>query len=347
MRESLVINGREQIKRQQIIDAVLTSVERFRLDAKKAFSDFNLNDRKLVDGLDAKDISSYSVLSAWQEDLRPMQNTLQNKRSESDFSKLLIDNLLLDGSEAQSKIDQIITDRESEILHDFIASLYPITKNRKKDKYAEQRKLAYSLLSRPESEIDQIRNHQIDYILYKEIAKQNDISVIDTHTSLIKRIKSRIHINAERKKTIKSENKRLSYINNRLEILSVIDGGLIVEIFEKKFDLIVIFGLRNQYEKRIGKLSATDAKNAVKHLEIFDEETQSFKKEQTEKLTISSDQVSLETIRSITKDIDDLLLRIFDLTNIQKNQLLLYSKEYRELTQEKEAIKTLQNNRFI
>jgi hypothetical protein len=49
----------------------------------------------------------------------------------------------------------------------------------------------------------------------------------------------------------------------------------------------------------------------------------------------------------MTKDIDNLILRIFDLTTIQKNQLLLYSKEYRQLIQEKTDIINLQNDRSM
>lgn len=340
------IDDREQSTRQQIISTVLFSVEKFRFDAEKAFDDFRLRERMLLNSLESKGISSYGLLSAWYEELLPMQNTIKSKRTDDIFTKSLIDNLLMSPDEAGSEINRIVARRESDVLHDFIYRIYPIADDRKKDLYKNQRKIALKLLSRQESEINQIRNHRINYVLYKEIAKQNNVTVIDSQSSLLKRLWAKISINSERKKTIELEKKRLLQINSRLKVLSTIDGGLVAEIFENKIDLMIILGLRNQYEKKVGKLPKANSKNAVKHLEIFDAETQKYKKDQIEKLTINSDQVSLESTRKITEYIDNLLLRIFDLTNIQKNKLLLYTKEYRELMQEKDSIIDIQNNRY-
>lgn len=337
------IVDREQSKRQIILNSLLTNVESFRSDATKAFSDFTLKERSTLDAIEADDITSYSVLSAWEQELMPIQQSLAARRTDDNFSKLLIKNLILNNDETQPKINQIISKREIEVLHNFTNQIYPINEH---DEYSEQRQQANILLSRPESDIFQIKNHQIDYILYGEIAKSNNITVIDLHTSFFNRIKGNLRLRSERKKTVKAENERLKFIKNRLEILSNMNGGLIVEIFEKKWDLITIISLRNQYEKKINKLSVDDAKNAVKRLSIFDAETHKFKNEQIEKLSINSDQVSLEITRSITENIDNILLRIFDLTNIQKNQLLLYSKEYRELQAEQTAILNLRSERI-
>ena len=90
-------------------------------------------------------------------------------------------------------------------------------------------------------------------------------------------------------------------------------------------------------------MSKDDETNAIKRLSIFDSETQQFKNEQIYKLLTRSDRMNLEATRLISKEIDTLLLRIFDLSNIQKNQLLMYSKEYRELIQEQATINKLQN----
>jgi hypothetical protein len=347
MQQLPTIDDHEQSKRQQIINTVLTSVENFRIDATKSYSNLSNSERLLLESIETDNIDSYSVLSAWQQDLRPIQRILHEKRSDDAFAKLLVKNILLTTDETQPKIDQIITRRETEVLHNFTNNIYTKINGKKKIIYTEQIQHANKLLSKPESEINQIRNHQIDYMLYKEIANQNNITVVDSHTSFFRRLKANARIKSERKKTIKSENERLLFIDNRLESLSAINGGLIVEVFKKKWDLITIFSLRNQYDKKINKLSDNDANNAIKKLAIFDAETQKFKNEQTEKLSINSDQVNLETTRFMTKDIDNLILRIFDLTTIQKNQLLLYSKEYRQLIQEKTDIINLQNDRSM
>jgi hypothetical protein len=344
MEKLLGINSREQAKRQQIVDSLLTNLETFRAEATKVYNDYNPKERALLDSLEANDITSYNILAAWEDELQPLRQILHNKLSESTFRTLLVKNLVLKEEETQPKIEQIIAERNLEILNNFVLRFYPI-ENNKKDAYKMQREQLTKMLSMPEFEIEQLRNHQVNYMLYKEIAAQNHVTVVDSHVSLFKRIRANARIRAERKKTINSENERLSYIDRRIKELSAVNNGLLVDIFNKKWDLMVILNLRNQYDKKVGKLSETEAKNAIKRLTIFDAETLEFKIEQTEKIIANSDQVNLETTREITKDIDSLLLRIFDLTTIQKNQLLLYTKEYRELTQEKVTILSAQNNR--
>ena len=108
---------------------------------------------------------------------------------------------------------------------------------------------------------------------------------------------------------------------------------------------MIVLGLRNQYEKKINELSKSDQKNAVKRLAVFDKETAKFREEQIKKIALSSDQAGLEITRKITKDVDSLLLRIFDLSNIQKNQLVIQMKEFRELSSEKATILERQDNR--
>lgn len=346
MKELPVIDDREQSRKQQITDCVLTNVETFRTEASKAYCDFTPNERALLNGIKTDDIAGYNVLAAWHDQLKPLYHILHSSLSDKTFRESIVKNLVLDKEETQSRIDRLITDRKSEILHNFIFDIYPIVNNKRKDIYKKQRERVKNLLSQPESEIEQIRDHQINYILYKGAASQNHITVVDPYTSLFKRIKARKCIHTERKKTLAYENNRLSYITERLRELSAMNGGLLVSFLDKKWDLIVVLDLRNRYEKEITKLSPNDKKDAIKRLAIFDAKTHEFKKEQIEKIAISSDQVSLETTRTITKDIDALLLRIFDLTTIQKNQLLLCTKEYRELTQEQSAILQTQNNRY-
>lgn len=338
MKQLLTIDDREQTKRQQITDSILTNLEDFRTNAARAYHDFIPVERKLLASIETNDTTSYNVLAAWDNELRPLLHTLHSKLSAETFRAFMVKNLVLNEKEAQTKIDQIITERKSEVLRSFIYDLYPIVKKGRTDINSKQRERAKDLLSRPESDIEQIRNHQIDYMLYKEAAAQNHITVADSHASLFKRIRTKARIRAERKKILAAENNRLLYITKRLRELSAMNGGLLINLLDKKMDLMVILDLRNRYEKKIAKLSPEEAKNAVKRLAIFDSETLEFKKEQIEKLVINSDQTSLETTRAITRDIDTLLLRIFDLTTTQKNQLLLHTKEYRELTQEQTTI---------
>lgn len=344
-KELPIINDREQSKRQYIADLVLTDIEKFRTEASKIYGKFTPAERFITKGLEGSGVDSYSVLAAWQDELVPLIHSLQKTRTDDNFRKIIIKNLIIDESEVQSKLDLIIKNRQIEIIDNFTYKLYPINKTKRKDIYKKQRKLARELLSRPESEIEQIKEHQINYMLYMDASEKNEITVIDPHDRKSKQRKTIKQIKIERKKVLASEAERLNYIKGRLEALSAMNGGILVDIFNKEWDLMTILALRNQYEKLIGKLAASDTNDAIKRLEVFDKVTSQFKNEQAAKLAVNSDQTSLTTTRTIVKKIDTLLLNVFDLTTIQKNQLVLNAKEYRELTHEQSEIIKTQNNR--
>lgn len=336
-------DDREQLKRRQIADSLVIDLENFRTEATNAYSEYLPAERIVIDSLKADEVNVYNVLTSWEENLRPLLGVLRNKLSEVAFKENMMENLILEEDEVQNKIDEIIKARKMEVKNSFISKFYPIEKNI----YDKQRKQIGTMLPRPELEIERIKNHYVNYLLHREAADQNNITVVDSHASLLKRIIAKKHIRRERKNALISENNRLLYINDRIKSLSAINGGLLVDIYNKKWDLIIVLDLRNNFEKKVSKLSKEDDKNAVKRLAIFDAITSDFKKLQTDKITVNSDQSSLETTRTITRDIDSLLLRIFDLSNIQKNQLLVYTKEYRELSQEKVSILSKQSSRHI
>ena len=340
-----IINDREQAKRHHIADLILTDVELFRTEASQIYGNFKPAERSLLDGLVGNDIDSYNVLATWHDELLPLNRSLQDKRTDRTFLKIISKNLMLDDSQAQLKIENIIDQRQAEALNDFIYKVYPINPKRHRDVYKKQRKQARALLAKANSEIEQIRNHQIDYMLYVVAANKNSITVIDPHESKSSRRRDLKQIELERKNILAIENERLRFIGNRLIALSAMNGGILVDIFDKKWDLMTVLALRNQYEKLIGKLSESEANDAIKRLEIFDKVTKDFKSEQAAKLTLDSHQTSLTAARTIIKKIDSLLLSIFDLTVIQKNQLVLNTKEYRELKQEQAEILKAQNNR--
>lgn len=343
MKDIQIIQDREQSRRQEILDIFLTDVELFRTKATKAYKIFSNKERIKLEKIEAKNIPSYQVLAKWESDLKPLLEKLEIKKSDNNFKKIITKNFFLNDNEVQRKTDQLIESRIIELIYNFVHDIYPI--NGKKDRYRYERDNARKLFSLPIFRIQLLKDHQVDYLLFREVASQNRITVNDPGNWFIIRILDSMRIRKQRKKIIKFENMRLTFIKTRLDELEETTDGLITEIIDKKWDLMIVLGFRNQYEKRINELSKEDKKNAVKRLAIFDKETTKFREEQTEKIALNSDQAGLEITRKITKDIDALLLRIFDLTNIQKNQLVLQMKEYRELTNEKASIFEKQENR--
>ena len=139
MSKTPTVSSNPQAKRKQIIASAVNDVERFRINAKISYSEFTLPERNQLNTLEAGNLCSNDVLLAWQEELLPKQTTLNDKQHETKFNEIMIDNLLLNKDEAQSKIDEIIEKRKSEILIDFIYKLYSSKINKNSDLYSKQR----------------------------------------------------------------------------------------------------------------------------------------------------------------------------------------------------------------
>lgn len=345
-KQSTTISQVQIKKSQHVADLISTDIEIFRSEASDAYAVHTKKERAILESLNAKNIDSQTLLAAWEDEVLSLNHKLDKKLDDETLKKCLSKNLFLNKTGTDSKTIQLIHERKIEILDEFILKHYPLTKKSKKDIYKKQRKAALQLLSASEHEILELKNHQADFIIYQAAAKKHNIAVIDPCDSKSKRKKVVQQIEIEQRQVLTAESDRLYEIKNRLNSLSVASGGVLIDILDKKWDLNTILDLREQYEKAISKLPKKDTNNAIKRLEIFDRETRDFRNEQTTKLVINAEQVNLTTARTITKDIDNILLRTFDLTTAQKDQLIQNAKEYNELTHEQSNIIQIQNNRL-
>ena len=325
--------------RQHIIDTLLANTEQFRQDAQAAFGRYSLQERQLLAGLECDTISSTDFLAAWQTVLLPQLHKLLKNVSDKAFVDMLISNLLLQTGTVQVKVDQITSQRKTELVNDFLYSLYPVNVNGKKDAYMHERERARAVLGMPELDLTTLKSHQAEYTLYKDIAQQNAVTVIDPYDSLFTKIRKNKHIKAERKKAAAYRKKRMQYITVRLALLAAMHKGLLMQLHDKQLDLVTIFDMRHQYEKKLSNLTGSQKNNPVKHLAIFETITQKYIAKQTERLAGSTAKAGLEQTKAITKELETVLLQVFDLSNAEKNQLLLYAKEYRELTQEQATLR--------
>lgn len=337
MRKLLLIDEREKLTRQQITDALLTDVEKFRDIARKSFRDLKTQDRFMIEDIETEDVSGYSILAAWEEELLPLTAALEKNLSDKNFYKTISKNLFYEEDEAKRIIDELITKRKRLVVADFISSFYPKTK---KNNFNLNKKQLKKILNKPDEEIKTLKDRLVMFALCEETARKNNVTVVDYHSTLIKRIFDTLKIQVERTKARNNTNKGVKNITKRINKLAAANNGLIVDINENEMDLPIIFNLKNQYEKIISALPKIDSKDSIKRLAAFDSITSKYSKEIETKFTINADQVNLEHTRKTISDIDKILLRIFDLTNLQKNQLLLQTKEYRELCAEKLKLKT-------
>ncbi|USN96641.1 MAG: hypothetical protein H6797_00350 [Candidatus Nomurabacteria bacterium] len=330
------ISQNELLDKQAMIDMVLMDREHFRAQAESSLLRFSPRERKLLKKIETETVSAYDVLYAWKNELNPLIKQLESKRVDKTFRIDMKKQLILAEDELNEKVRQLVEARISEIQTRFLEKMY--TSDRTAYRNAEM------LLTKPDQELDELLSHVVSATLSTIVAAEHGVTIIDGHASLFRRLRLRRQVRRERKQIKSSHRERLAYITRRKQVLTNQNGGLLVAISEKGWDLITIISMRNQYEKRINALPLKSSKNVVKRLAIFEEITQKFRNDYIEKITSTNPKAGLNSVRTITQEVDDLLQRIFDLSTAQKNQLLVHSKEYRELTEEHQEI-LVENNK--
>ncbi|MDB5184132.1 MAG: hypothetical protein JWO07_813 [Candidatus Saccharibacteria bacterium] len=328
MNAPLNIDQRELAVKQQLTDIALTDREQFRTQAQTALLHFARRDRNTLTRIETKATTAYDVLGTWSDQLRPLRAQLEARRSEPAFRAAIKKQLVLMDNELDSKVQELIDDRLFEVQIAFLDDLYPTN--------SEARSHAKNLLSRPDLELNELLARLTECILYMTIADNNGISVVDPHSRLFRRIGSRQRVRRERRATKRLQRERLSYIARREKELMNLNGGLLRAISDNGWDLVTVISLRNTYDKRVNALPKKDSASALKRLAIFEKVTQQFRDDYVQHM--STGKMSLELTRKLTTEVDSLLLRIFDLSMVQKNQLLIQSREHRELTTERQTL---------
>lgn len=339
MKQISSISIRELSARQRIVDLALTDVEDFRAQGFVACRNYTKKQRKALKKASTKTVSIYDILASWQDNLKPKVSKLSKEQKNPEFLNSIVKHLSTSEILAQEKINALTKDRQLEMLNDFAFDIYEKPK-KGRDKFEKRRNKIKEIMSVSEKEVEKMKANFVEYTLFNETSENEKVTILDPYAPFLKRAKSKRRIERERKEILKKHRDRLNFIYSRLEELSKINNNLIEDILDKKWDLMIVLGLRNNYEKKIAKINDDQPDSATRRLAIFNNETKKFKEEELDKMEMLPGQSSIDLARVASEEADNLLMRIFNLTNIQKNQLVLQMKEHRELNKERKEIIT-------
>lgn len=141
--------------------------------------------------------------------------------------------------------------------------------------------------------------------------------------------------NRKLQKQRRQDSLRFAEINQRLHELGQSNDGLVPKVIHADWNLVEVIALRHTYEKKLQALSLEKVVDSKHRLKLFDTVTGAFKKSHTKQIA----DLNLAAARRATQTIDSLLLQIFDLNQVAKNQLIVDIKEYRELSAEAKRIR--------
>lgn len=327
-----------QNKYEELLLTALESPDLFRKEAAKNIDEYNKNAKVVLKSLAHNGGEAEIFLNSWHRQLRTELNKLDSLKTDDKFIQLLRKELLLKKLNSEGKVAIIVDDRKKELVNEFLFNIYPIKPSTKRDKLRKCRENAKLLLEGPESDIIEIYKLHYYAKICRYVSEKNNIYFIDSDFSLIKR-RSTNKLIEKQQRWGESYNKyRLEYIKKRLLILSELFDGLFIKLEKYEIDLVSIFDLKHQYNKKIDSLSKNQKNNPLKIKKIFNEVVDDYIDLRIKSYLKGKD-VDLELINNIKNELEELISRIFGMDNKNKNLTLLYAKEFREISNEYKAPK--------
>ena len=329
------IYDRERDLIEQFSQKANSNREAFRNEARSYLKDLTPYKRKFIKSLRSKDTQPYDILTAWRDEIVPSIDSLNQSRQSKVFYKSVAKHLYVSDSMSQMTVDDIVQHQIDRVEEEFVQQF-----DRRSVRYAVRR-----MLRMPTQEVEAIRSQYIMAKLASKVASESNIQLVDPHSSALNKLLARAAVRRERRRSLRSDARRLKQIARRLHEIQLIDSGIVGDIIRQEIDLMSVLAARASYEKRLSNMSKDDAMDVATLQEIFYDETSQIRRKAIAKISGSSE-MGLESIQDRTLATEQLIRRIFDLPITRKNKLLVLTKEHRELRQEHDDILRAQKNRL-
>ncbi len=309
----------------------------FRRQAQEVYGRYSRQTRKFHAKLATDDISTLEFFIRWQDSLLPIRRSVAEASASAAFSKSLRKHLVLNESTAQALADKLSFERDHEEVERFLSALYTVEPS-------PQRQAAQDILTRSVADIeDEMRLH-IDYLLMASVAKRRQLTIADPAAGRLKRLIQRGRQKREIKRYVKAQTRRLRGIELRQSEIETKYGGLILRIFNLQLDVVEVLAARQDYDKRLGKLTPTSQKSSTKRLEVFESVTRKIRDSYVAKVV---DDEKLASLQQVSKEVDEVLIQVFDMSVEDRNRLMTLLKEYRDLSREKQQINSVLDNQTV
>lgn len=302
----------------------------FRATAQQVFQAFSRKERTENSLLTTESTSAIEFYSQWNAQLVPEITAIEQATTAKSLQKDVVRYLLLNTDQATELISSLVLQRSVQIINQFIEQFY-------KNSERKARKAAKRFILRSMDENSEYIERYITYSLYRQVALEERMTIYDAHASLITRLAQSIRQSQEIS-SLRRRTHRQMRVNSRL--MSTIEQqneGLVASLFALNIDLVAIRSAYQSYEKALDKLSDTQKKSPSKQLALYEKETASLRAAHLESI---SGIHGLQDTKRAAAEIDAVLLRIFDLTNRQYNELMTQLKRYRDLEREQKRLTT-------
>lgn len=318
---------------QALVREAQTSPFAFRKAAQHAYASYSAHSRKESKRLNTRALSVSDFYENWHDILVPQLHALSEASSASRLVKDIEKYFSLNASAAQTRIELLVETRAKELKQEFIIDQYL-------DGTYRARRAAARFVNRGEAFNSDLIERYHTYMLYKKAAHETGSTIYDAHRHFLVRMGQFLQGRKELRRIIGVAKKELGVAQQEMSQLEMKNTGLIASLFALRIDLIAIRSAYLNYEKALEKLSALQRNSPAKRLALYEKETASLRAEHLNKLTGVQ---NLNDIQQGAKEIDTVLIQVFDLSNREYNQLMTDLKRYRELQREAKRLQLLIN----
>lgn len=272
----------------------------------------------------------HDMLTAWRDECLPRLETITSAHNATMLQQALREDLLAETSSQQQLIAMMIPVRLEEERLAFAGSQF--TSRREKKPY--RRTLAFA-----QQPIDVCRQQVEDFMryeLYRAVLGEVGVTVVDKQARGLVRCWQRLRAGHQVKKLRREVTRRLAAIEREMVAIEQERGGLAARLFGLNIDYVTVLAARQEYEKALGRLSKKAAESPAKRLALYEKKTEAIREEY---LDTVPGVANLSEAQRAVKEIDSVLLAIFDLDATARNELMSAFKRYRMLTRERDVLR--------
>ena len=301
----------------------------FRDEARRAYANYTRQQRRIAKRLKTPEVTAFDFYMAWRDRYMARMQRIMSAVQAGKLDKMLARVLLLPDDASVKQLTQALieirTVCERQALVD---TVYNIHRKR-------ARRTAQALVDMGDQAVAHDIERFVNYHLYRTVARQRNVVVVDRHANLLVRMIQRMRARRQTRKLVRAARRRLAGIDTELFATEQLHNGLVARLFSLGIDLIEVLAARHEYEKALEKMSAAARKSPTKKLELYEKKTASIRSAYLDSVPGLA---GLKDVQKAAKEIDDALLKVFDFDMQQCNDLMRALKRYRTLTRERKEL---------
>lgn len=301
----------------------------FRADYQVVVSQVDREVRRMAQRLDKSKLPAANFFAAWRRELRPRLEKIQAEASATKLQQAFKREMLAGPREAEALVRLVVPLREEEERRAFCRAQFSPTKEKRL--YRAVRKFTGQSVEDCEAAIAAYERYEC----YRAVAADLGVTVVDPHAGRLRRWRQRGAAKRQVRRLRSSVARRQRQIMGEMQRLEGLHDGLAARIFALRIDYVAILAARQEYEKGLSRLSKKAAESPAKRLAVFDKKTEVLRADYLDRVPGVA---SLSDAQLAAKEINEVLLAVFDLDATSRNALMRVFQEYRTLVREREAL---------